>query len=1237
MLLFTKAESNPKYKHFFKINAENSERFGKFDDANFEYRDINGTTKFRVFQIKHKVDEMKLINKIDFINHKDFKLLRYFQSFLEVKKKNGTDDIQHFILLTNLNVGPDCYELLQEIKGNDDILSLSIPEIRSTCRSNVLPLREQTIFKNKIPKRYKLKLHESDEFYDVLKNLCDNDSDLISEFREKFIISSGQPNEKEMDDILKNRLSKLSKLPISDLLGSHFMTIFLDWLKDKCENDPSLSHENMKEIIPFLQIKSENLITTNRYFSKLKQIKYKSNDSTIKVIKNYFNSSSEEYLLIYTEFPKLTMAKIYQCLETETEKNSNSECLIIENNSLQEDICNKLENIKYFKFCVIICENVDDNYILRITPRNNQCKVIILTTNFINSRYAVEDTVLFRELDTVLFRELDPVTKHNILKQFVRFDDNEIPLTEIASIELLDDMKDAKWLHTLTTDCKLIIRKNEQFFDKKLYIERRLVRGTYRLVEKDIIKEYRNVIILSANAGMGKTTLLSSLCLKIKKINPSNWTEIIKITDHIQALSLYNSYNDNDDCIDFLSFKILKHDNFSNQLFKYNLMNVVVMFDAVDEISQENLSIVTSIVKKLLKTDIKQIWLSTRPFVQNYLENQLSVRSWNIEKFSESNQIDVLHSYWMRNGINRTENDIKFFIERIGSDFEISIPLHTKMIAEHYQNDNSYDKFNNFRISEPGRLLLYKKTIKTKYDDYSRNKIGMDLKHEATIKMHETNIITYNEIHGKLAMELLCPTIIPSYNLTYSEIIIINAIGIATISTHGQLNFVHKTYAEYFVAHYIFNQLNDEINDEILDFILFRLTEFVEDKLDEIKKFLNEFLSNSNYSTTFIKRVGERFLNNIKILSIKSDKRLKLSKNHTGQIFEMIYMAIKLLEPNNLKKYRKYFPIILWHKTSFNKITFIERVLEENSEIMQYDLNETFYLEEILQLDSLTVLNKFLTALEQQLDTNQIKEYLTVKYCFVNHLPTCLFYLKVNCCNYFLNYLKQYITPIQDFKQFVLHCNVFYETFSHQCPSEILLWFNRNLDNDFYQLLIRLKNLQSIDDRFIFYYNQVLHSRVFDEITFYQNMLVQVIKNIKTYETLADTILDKLIILRDNCFIESKGDVTIFKGKEEDVQQILKYSRNGSLKFVVKLLKFYVSIYYSKMDDDLYVKLRMISLENDVDYREDLLGWFSFHIMYAAVKDDSYQRTFINFNRIDDDLKRPKLKYRRALEHLYLR
>lgn len=1225
MLLFTRAESNPKYQNFFKINAENSERFGSFDDANFEYKDTNGKTKFRIFQIKHKIDETKCLNKTELLRHKDFKLSKYFRSFLEIKAKNGTDDIQHFILLTNLKIGDDCNQLIEEIKENDDILSLTIPEIHSTSR-HILQTPDHKISERKIPKRYKLKLNESDEFYNLLKSRCNENNDLISEFQQKFIIASGQPNEKEMDDILKNRLSKLSRLPISDLVGSHFMNIFLDWLKNKCNNDSSLTHANMKEIIPFLKIKYENLITTNRYFGDLRliDVKYKMNDPTIIEIKKYFESKeSKENLFISTEFPKLTIAKIYQCLETETERNNNSECLIIESRSLDKNFLQKLENVKYFRFCVIICENIDHREI----PKINHSKVIILTSNRMSF------------IDSVLFQRLDLSTKENLLQRFVTFDGEQIRLSEIASIELLDDLNDSKWLYKLTIDDKLIVQENEKFIDEKLYIERFLIKDLYypnRKSENEIILETKNLIILSANSGMGKTTLLLSLCKKIKKINQSNWTEIIKITDHLKALSHYKYYNG--DCIDFLSFVILKHDYFSNQLFKYNFKNVFIMFDAIDEISSKFRKIVVDIVTELLKTDIKQIWMSTRPFVQQYLENEFSVSSWNIEVFSEANQIQLLNSYWMKNGIHRVENDIKNFLYQINFDFEISIPLHTQMIAEYFQNDLN-DKFNQLRISDRGKVLLYTKTINRKYSEYSQIKIKMDLQHKASREMHKQSIKKYNLIHGKLAMKLLFPEILPKYDIENSEIIIINAIGIATISNNGKYSFIHKTYAEYFVAHFIFQKLNDEIDDEILDFMLFEITKFAEDKMDEIKKFLNEFLSDFNYSTIFLNKVKDRLIKYMKKQSFENNDRLKLSKNYTGNIFEIIYKAIKLLEPKYLKKYRKFFPIIIWHKTSSNQIKFLEILIEENSEIMQYDLNESFYLEEILQIDSVKVLEKFLIALEKQLDSKQIKDYLTVKYSFVNDLPTYLFYLQVNCSNYFLNYLKKHITPIEDFKQFVLYCNVYYHTFVCQCTEKILDWFKNNVDDDFYQLLIRLRNSKPnnnlINDRFSFYYTEVLNSQIFNEITLYQNVFLQAIKNIKIYEELANQILDKFIYLRDQC-IKSKNDVQILIGKEEDVKQILKYGRNASFKFVVKLLKFYMSIYYLNMDKDLYVKLKMISLENDRDYTEDLLSWFSHHILLAA-RDKNSQKNYFKIKRFLDELKKPKLKYRRSFQHLYVR
>lgn len=347
--------------------------------------------------------------------------------------------------------------------------------------------------------------------------------------------------------------------------------------------------------------------------------------------------------------------------------------------------------------------------------------------------------------------------------------------------------------------------------------------------------------------------------------------------------------------------------------------------------------------------------------------------------------------------------------------------------------------------------MLYKKIIRKKYDDYSSVKNGTVLANYSAQELHKNFIKRYNKIQTKLAVKLICPQIMPTYILEKSEIVIINAIGICTISDDGNtINFVHKTYAEYYVANFIYEKLTDEVGQEILDFLLNDVPEF-----DEIKRFLNQLIYKTNFSEIFLKKIRDSMLKYFQRYEANITRGMMcICINDNDNLLKILYEAIKLLEPTDLINYRKFCPDILSYSNNFLKnSSFLERVIEENSVLMQYNLTQKEYLKNILQLDSITVLDKLLKTIEQQVHRNSIRDYLTSTY---PNGDSCLFYLKTNCSNYFLDYLKKFITPIEDFKKFALITHT--RSFLTGCSEEVLIWFKGNVSNEFYNLLVGLKN-----------------------------------------------------------------------------------------------------------------------------------------------------------------------------------
>ncbi|XP_065580150.1 uncharacterized protein LOC136040011, partial [Artemia franciscana] len=220
----------------------------------------------------------------------------------------------------------------------------------------------------------------------------------------------------------------------------------------------------------------------------------------------------------------------------------------------------------------------------------------------------------------------------------------------------------------------------------------------------DHIKEQK-VIIISDTAGMGKTTVLTSLSEKIKDKYPSNWMIRIDLIKHTDQLNILNnqvkSTQFNGDQLD---------DGLEKKLLENNLrfgsvdgVQVVILIDGFDEIAPDYKDIVINLLAELKKTKLERLLVTTRPNMKTDLESAFSVLAYDLKPFSEhSDQLDFLVRFWKQKlkqeQVSKVDDHhleiygheliTKFSASTSSKETEfISIPLHTWMVANvFYEN-----------------------------------------------------------------------------------------------------------------------------------------------------------------------------------------------------------------------------------------------------------------------------------------------------------------------------------------------------------------------------------------------------------------------------------------------------------------------------------------------------------------------------------------------------------------------
>lgn len=852
-------------------------------------------------------DGTKTVTSIYIKEAKDFDLTKLFESFLDDRTKQKETVLT---CITNLRMERYTHkDLFQETTNNDGSLT-----------------------------NYKFILKKSDELYNTFKDICNEDS-LINEYCDQLTVSTLTS---EADQILANEINKLTKLPIQGKL--------LVWLKNK-----SLLTNEDKTIFV-------NLTTTNRFITELKltDFKYELSDPTVIKIKEYFQEN-ENCLIILSKFYISSLIKVIQCLQCP------GECLIIEGDSVSKDSNQILENMKFFKFSVIIFRGnsrVDDDFLQNL--KNHPSKFVLI-------KLAETQTNLLSINDeTVGFKELQLESKQKILNQRITFDSLDVPLNELGSIEFFDQLEDSTWLSQLLSDGKFIVNKrNFPIFNENKYIDRTLILykneihenmfvdsssddGTvseedctdYSVTEDKMIELENKLILVSDRQGTGKTNLLSSISNKMKKRNPSRWIEIITLTNHIEELRKIKTL----DSIDFVSKNVLKYDLFTSNLFRHQI-DMVLMFDAFDEISETDKIIVIELIRNLLKTNVKQIWITER---NRSLEDKLSENSYKIYDFMYQERIEYLIYYWT--GSRESTDELRTLAGNLMCsihryEIEYNLPLVSEMIAEYLVNN--YLTMNSNLPKDLSKSKLFGK--------YVRSKHSQEL----------------DEIHQKVAIKFICPEFGEKSNLSENEITVINSIGIVAIHDGEMINFIHHEFAEFYVAQNILNVLSDELsNDErILDFLLIEIIHKL--NFRGVKYFLNYLLPSVTLPQITLKKISDR----IKALHENNSLEIKdISKQiyevyidgiyypfrNEENIAKIYYESVHLLNLENVEKYRKYLPKINLDSDTDQK--FLEKLLDDNLTIIQYNMADIELFYGIIRLDSINILKKIFQSFRKTIE-----------------------------------------------------------------------------------------------------------------------------------------------------------------------------------------------------------------------------------------------------------------------------
>lgn len=376
--------------------------------------------------------------------------------------------------------------------------------------------------------------------------------------------------------------------------------------------------------------------------------------------------------------------------------------------------------------------------------------------------------------------------------------------------------------------------------------------NTAENIDTVIEKTNRNrLFILSSEAGAGKSVTFEQLTRRIKQKYPTKWVSYIELKDFTAYYNASGIYDSN------LFSKILNFSpsNWLEYAIYYELFEageVVFLFNGLDEVSPTYTEFIIRVIFNNLWFSKNVQYVSTRPMYSKTLQDSLNFHPYQLVPFTEEQKTEFLYKYFVSKNVE--EVSIDGYIEKVQNisiRMNFTTPLMLKLIAEVHENQELFESENLYKIYE---IFVKKKIdIWQKKSELASNITSWFLSGNSAIfdirKIYQklgihSELKDFIIINGlEIVSRCKCHNVVPAEE--------ISRMGILYILDNMKYEFVHKTFAEFFVAQYFIENFYLFNSDKEFDGIQADL--FLELRTKEgVCRFLTSYLQfqpEKNFST----------------------------------------------------------------------------------------------------------------------------------------------------------------------------------------------------------------------------------------------------------------------------------------------------------------------------------------------------------------------------------------------------
>ncbi|KAK5643951.1 hypothetical protein RI129_007796 [Pyrocoelia pectoralis] len=393
--------------------------------------------------------------------------------------------------------------------------------------------------------------------------------------------------------------------------------------------------------------------------------------------------------------------------------------------------------------------------------------------------------------------------------------------TICAHVLMLQGRDGLEWVHTYGTHQNIApyrkIRNFQDLSDHRTF-------STIDTALKVIVPE---IILISANPGMGKSTMLAYFA---NTAPTDRWILTVNLIDH---LNYYKKNTDLNGHVHYFAKQTITN-TLGEIVFDFHVQfkRVTLLFDGFDEVPVNMQKKVVRIICECKELGCA-IYLTTRTNMQPFLEESLQTFGRSIIPFSNQEQFEYLRTYFSQNCKadsttfelinNFTHNLLKAASDNLNDHDQkfTGVPLQTKLLCQVFKNDcDNYLRTKSFENKYFDLIYLYKHFIREKIDIVCE-KFG---------KGSDDTFHHYKTYRTLYALQSIFPADdLESLNVDQKLNQVVQLFpdtlhhlqkdGIVTVRNKTEVRFIHRSFAEYLVAKWLSKNFGDEDNLEVVNLI----------------------------------------------------------------------------------------------------------------------------------------------------------------------------------------------------------------------------------------------------------------------------------------------------------------------------------------------------------------------------------------------------------------------------------